>query len=446
LVSAADVAYILLNERAAKSEILGVFSELNLSVDKIKDKNILNYDLSDYRLIFIDDVRLRKTKNLAIYNYPSVIMNRYYTEEWGLTDADGASQLAANSPLNVKVDDLILQVYTKAKEGSINLPYYYLADEDKASGLISIARTYTGSTYNPEIGDVIAVAPIGMQLVNGKVAGAKLCFYGISKTKYWTENARNLFIDCVASVLTVCENDNDCNDNNNYTADSCENPGTIASQCVHEPIACLSNADCDDSNAYTQDTCNFPGTPESFCSYINIICLSDIDCNDGNAFTEDNCINPSTINSYCDYGNIICFNDLDCNDGNAYTEDICNNPGTSNSYCSYNSINCINDLDCNDNNDYTVDICQNPGASSSFCENLQIVCLTDIDCGISGLIGDPFCSANKSLVLVPLASIPRIFFPCLFLRENSKLPSSKSSPSLMSYPNKSLRIYSTNFI
>src|SRR3989338_4951931 len=126
---AADVAYILVNDRAAKQEILDIFSQLNLTVQLIEDNDVLSYNLSNYKLIFVDDARVRKTRNVEIYNYPAIIMNQYYGVEWGLTDRDGISQLGANSPLSVKVNDSILQVYTKAKSNGASIPYYYLSDK-----------------------------------------------------------------------------------------------------------------------------------------------------------------------------------------------------------------------------------------------------------------------------------------------------------------------------
>ena len=114
--AAADVAYILNIPSKVKPEILNIFSEMNLSVDIIKDSKVPTTNLAAYRMVFVDDARLPKTKKIAIYNYPSVIMNKYYGKDWGLTDGDGISQLSATAPLNVKlVDNGVRQVYTSAR-------------------------------------------------------------------------------------------------------------------------------------------------------------------------------------------------------------------------------------------------------------------------------------------------------------------------------------------
>src|SRR3989338_5505960 len=135
VVAAADIAYIVVFR--PNNDLTNLFTNLGLTYEVIKDNDIATKNLNDYRLVFVYDGRVRKTANVPIYNYPSIIMNRYYGEEWGLTDRDGISQLGATSPLNVRKekDKRVLQVYTQAREGttSVSLPYYYLADENKAN-------------------------------------------------------------------------------------------------------------------------------------------------------------------------------------------------------------------------------------------------------------------------------------------------------------------------
>jgi len=143
-VYAADVAYILKDDRFVKDEILDVFSELGLTVEVIEDTKIMTKNLNNYQLVFVDNAILRRTKNLPIYNYPAVIMNDRYGEEWGLTDDDGISQLASTTPLEVKlVDNGVRQVYTEAMFPSgVAIPYDYLSDENKAPGFTGIARNF----------------------------------------------------------------------------------------------------------------------------------------------------------------------------------------------------------------------------------------------------------------------------------------------------------------
>ena len=393
IISAADIGYIVLNK--ANDDVTSVFNNLGLSYDVIKDKDVMSKNLNDYRLIFVDDGRLKKTKNLRIYNYPSVIMNRYYGEEWGLTDRDGISQLAATSPLNVRKDNRVLQVYTQALEGNIAIPYYYLDDQNKAN-MSAIARTYIWGAEISDFGDVVSKANKGQRLVNGITANEKLCFYGIAKSKYWTNNAKDLLNECIGFVLTECETNAECDDEDIYTEDVCENPGTINAECKNYPIECLSETDCgidgfvgnnfcsenDVLKEYIDYTCNNPGTRNSLC-----------DSEGENRLIEecsDLCVEGSCVD-------IECFNDAECDDNSSYTQDKCLNPGTITSKCDYTPIRCLNNLDCNDNNRTTEDICENPGTIDSLCTNKPISCFVNTDCGIDGFINAPLCSDGSVL-------------------------------------------------
>jgi len=116
-------------------------------------------------------------------------------------------------------------------------------------------------------------------------------------------------------------------------------------------VTCLSDNECNDNNQYTFDKCENPGTLQSFCNYTEIKCLYDGDskCDDNNISTEDHCINPNTTASYCNHLNISCFNNLDCGNSSYinlpfcgesnnilrdYITYTCNNPGQQNSNCS----------------------------------------------------------------------------------------------------------------
>jgi len=48
-------------------------------------------------------------------------------------------------------------------------------------------------------------------------------------------------------VIPSCEEDSDCDDADDYTEDSCVNPGTDDSYCEYEDILCVANSDCGDS-------------------------------------------------------------------------------------------------------------------------------------------------------------------------------------------------------
>lgn len=438
LVSASskDVGYILLSNRNVNPQITSVFNELNLTYDLLLDSKIRTYDLSKYRMLFIDDVRLTNTRNLAIYNYPSVVMNRYYGPNWGLTDRDGISQMTSSSLLNVKlVDNGFVQVYTDSRYslGGSYIPIYYLSDQNRVSGT-SIARAFEGGgdSFNVpiEYGNVIEGVPAGTLLKNNKFSKNNMCFYGIPKTGFWTSDARNLFLDCVSYVASRCSSDDDCASQNsgarycmalnapynnsvyqNRQEFSCENPGLVNSMCVDD-IVPVNIENC-------TDICI-----NGACA--DVICMTDSDCDDADSKTLDKCENPATLFSHCTHTKINCFNDIDCgingftgsgfcsaNNQNVlknYLTFTCHEYGTINSYCTNStaqiiiqnctdtcsngacrSITCYADSDCDDSDIGTEDKCLLPGTIDSSCENQPIACFDNSDCGSDKWIGDFLC-------------------------------------------------------
>ena len=93
----ADVAYI--TNRYADQYVLDVFDDLGLSVEIIKDSQVPSKNFNNYKLIFIDDARLRNTaKLLKTDKHKTVIMNNYYGTQFGVTDEDGVSVMGATEP------------------------------------------------------------------------------------------------------------------------------------------------------------------------------------------------------------------------------------------------------------------------------------------------------------------------------------------------------------
>lgn len=161
-------------------------------------------------------------------------------------------------------------------------------------------------------------------------------------------------------------------------------------------IACKTNLDCG-SNSYgtffcmnstqiatneIEPVCNYPNTTNSYCSNVSWLVGVGSGC-------PDYCMNGSCQT-------FTCHNNSECDDNNISTQDTCLNPNTLNSTCLHNPIICFRDLDCNDNNNLTLDQCINPGISASFCRHIPINCISNADCGLTGFIGQEFCSGNNT--------------------------------------------------
>ncbi|MEK6941801.1 MAG: hypothetical protein AABW85_03020, partial [archaeon] len=86
-----------------------------------------------------------------------------------------------------------------------------------------------------------------------------------------------------------CSIDSDCNDNDQYTFDSCLFPSLTGSICSHQKISCLGDADCVDALLGTKSVCVNVGTIDSFCQNLEDGC--DAQGNDSNG--SSGCISPA---------------------------------------------------------------------------------------------------------------------------------------------------------
>ena len=182
-----SVAYIFHNEKNVEQEVLNVFSEMNLDVDLIQDKNIRATNFSNYSFIFVGNEKISKLKYLPKTTH-YIYMNSRYGRESGFLKLWKIAKIASNSPLVVLEDGRKIIVYETAdfKLGGVNIPYYYLPEKYKAKGITSIATTDVG--YKKKPGTVIGY--------NGGN-----CFFGITEAKFWTKDTEKLFKDCAEFVL-----------------------------------------------------------------------------------------------------------------------------------------------------------------------------------------------------------------------------------------------------
>ena len=364
LLAAGDVAYIYKRESKIDQNVVGVFNNLGLTVDLI-DETKLPVDFKGYKLIFVGDERFKNQKLIPVSDYPSIITNYYFGSEFGLTDRDGISQLAANSPLSVVMDHKVTQVYTSSsyRGSTVSLPYYFLANENKASGFDRVAGAFSGPQNGDDavLGDVISNAKPGTKLVNGKTTKGNICFFGIVESDYWTPAAKKMFEDCISFVGVACKNNNECVDKNvggpycvgddvyqDVEDFSCVNPGTVQSACVDDLVNQLVKS-CSGS-----------------CQTGQCVCLD----KDSDGYDECN------IGDDDDDGKIV-----DCNDNDASVHpngaEICDGK----------------DNDCDAQTDEGSDLCETGQVcSSGMC--VEVACYDNDDCGTNGLVGNKFCQGN----------------------------------------------------
>jgi len=189
LAGSSDVVYIYKNERRIDMNVISVLSDMNLDVHLMNSKEIKTADFSEYEAIYIGDERLQNIEYLP--DLPLIVLNKYYGRQLGLVTRGGISQTAANRPLKVLESEESVQVYDRSlfKRKRINIPYYYIRDKYLAEGMEAVAKPDVG--YKKDKGSVIVYS----------TQGTNKCFFGVTKSDYWTAEAEQMFRDCVGFVL-----------------------------------------------------------------------------------------------------------------------------------------------------------------------------------------------------------------------------------------------------
>ena len=185
LIIASDVAYVVRNSERIDQIVMDVFLEAGLEIDLIEDKMIDETDFSDYKFIFIGDERLRNINDIP--DMPTIVANRYYAKQFGFLNNGVATKTASSSKLKLKKNGDIVEVYDRArfKLGGVSVPYYFLPNRSKNQEIDSIGTAFNDKGVE---NDVIAYTD-------------KSCFFGIIESSYWTEEARELFEECVEFAL-----------------------------------------------------------------------------------------------------------------------------------------------------------------------------------------------------------------------------------------------------
>ena len=182
-----DVAYVYEDINKVDENVLEQFDLLELTVQLVPEEEVAidpNIIKSNYRMMFLGDENY-DNPHLFPIEMPTIIMNHYHEEIFGITDSDGLTKRGSSSPLKVNIDETEFQVYTQAKDGTISIPLYYIKPENSVPGFTRIVETLGVS---PE-GSVIAYSD-----------NSNLCFFGITETEFWTANSKRFFRDCTDFV------------------------------------------------------------------------------------------------------------------------------------------------------------------------------------------------------------------------------------------------------
>jgi len=189
--------YIYQNLNSADQTKISIIQSLGYTVDTVRDTALASTNISKYDFFIVNDNSLSSPQSVPVGVIPGIIMNYNYVDTWHL--AGSTYQVSSTQQLKgtVKtVDHYIVAglptefpIYTTCCANSINLPAYYLSRRNLAMKLGRIL-----SNNNLDNGDaIIATAVPGDVLKDGFISNAKIVFFGIARSDYWTSNSRTMF-------------------------------------------------------------------------------------------------------------------------------------------------------------------------------------------------------------------------------------------------------------
>ena len=195
MAQATDVAYIVTSQSKVNNQFVDVMNELNLSYTVILNTNISSYDISQYRMILVNNEEFPNPLDIPVNRHPALMVDGKNMQAWGWVKA--TTKAKQSSPFFVNITNSThpiargltsnkVQVYTS------KIPeIYYLDKNNVYSGVNSVANMLLGKG-NIIIGTVKAGTVLQKDSSTTRV-DANSVFFGIFDTRYWTANTRLLF-------------------------------------------------------------------------------------------------------------------------------------------------------------------------------------------------------------------------------------------------------------
>ena len=192
-----------------------------------------------------------------------------------------------------------------------------------------------------------------------------------------------------------CTDDNDCDDGNTCTTDSCNPDGTCSNE-KDVASCCNTDLDCDDGDGCTTDSCNTATLTCNAPVQIKDCCNTVDDCDLSNP-----CKNVACIGKICRYGqkNGCCTQSSECDDKNICTVNTCDTDTNTCDFSVKTTETCCNvDADCDDNDPKTLNKCV-----TNNCQYPQDpdYCTTVADCTQGNACAIPSCGVDSKCAYAP---------------------------------------------
>jgi len=201
VLAAGDVAYLYNKEKYIDYNVAGELYDQGMSVTFVKCTRKGEMNLSGYDLVVVGDEYLSCINRLNT-DVPMIFTGARNARYMGLAKKYKAMRMTSNYPIEIMYDGVMQQVYTDSqynKYVKTNIPIYLLAKLGDREGFNKMSTSFNGP--GKEIGSSIVFVDEGSELFNGDVTNRNICFFGIAKSDYWTDNALEMFRDCVDFVM-----------------------------------------------------------------------------------------------------------------------------------------------------------------------------------------------------------------------------------------------------
>jgi len=198
---AGDAAYLYDHEKYVDYNMAAQLFDRGLSVTFIDVADLEEVDLETYDLVLVGDEYLRASKKIDP-DVPLVVTGAMNARYIGLAEKYKSLRMTANYPIEIMYEGEMRQIYTDSvfdEYVKTSIPIYLLAGLGGREGFSKMSTSLNGR--GDEIGSSIVYIDSGAELFNGKTAEENICFFGIAKSYYWTEEAMNMFNDCIDFVI-----------------------------------------------------------------------------------------------------------------------------------------------------------------------------------------------------------------------------------------------------
>jgi len=195
LVLAEDVAYIVHYDYRLKPAVISAIQEAGFSYKVIYDANLTYTNLSQYKILVLNDEDFPNWNLIPVNNQPAIILDGNNLDEWGWTLAISKSR--QNVPFHILINDMTHSITSWLASDDVQIyntkdaDVYYLARYNKYDGIHTIAT---------KLGDgdvVIGLAEAGTTLTKAGYpstnVNADTIFFGIADADKWTTDSKEMF-------------------------------------------------------------------------------------------------------------------------------------------------------------------------------------------------------------------------------------------------------------